>query len=77
MQNVPLIEGKPAAWVSVTVEDKINIGNFQNVTFTATVGRFTQDEDKNISAELKHLSGLVEPFLAEQRQEVLIALSEQ
>jgi hypothetical protein len=74
--SVPEINGKPAAFVSVGVEDKINIGNFQNVTFTATVGRYVEDDPGVIDATLKSLSSdHCEPFLAEQRQAVLDSLS--
>jgi hypothetical protein len=74
--SVPEINGKPAAFAQVTVEDKINIGNFQNVTFTATVGRYVEDEPSVIDSALKNLSNdHCEPFLAEQRQAVLDSLS--
>lgn len=63
------------AWVQVTVEDKINIGNFQNVTFTATVGRYVPDADEAIDEALQDISeNRVEPFLAEQREKTLRSL---
>lgn len=66
------INGKPAARVEVKVEDKINIGNFQNVTFTATVSRYVEDDPGTIDRELRTLSeNHCEPFLAEQREELL------
>ena len=72
----PEINGKPAALVAVTVADKINIGNFQNVDFSFSVSRFVEDDDEVIMAAHKHLADEVcEPGLAEQRQEVLNALN--
>lgn len=74
MKTVPEIEGKPAAWVEVKVEDKINIGNFQNVTFSATVGHYVEDSEEVIATEFKSLSSTCETFLADQRQEVLSSM---
>jgi hypothetical protein len=69
------INGKPAARVKVEVEDKINIGNFQNVTFTAAVERWVEDDPKAIDAELRSLAkDHCEPFLAEQREQTLLNL---
>jgi hypothetical protein len=77
MQTVPEIEGKPAAWVQVTVEDKINIGNFQNVTVTATVGRFVEDADHVIDETLLSLAEeRCEPLLADQRSKVQDSLKD-
>jgi len=71
-----MTETKPAR-VAVKVEDKINIGNFQNVTFTAEVARYVEDDPKVIDATLLDLShNHVEPFLAKQRADTLEALKE-
>ena len=70
--NYPEINGKPAVLVTVHVEDKINIGDYQNVTHGATVSRFVEDDDSVIVETYNHLSEQVlEPELGRQRVETL------
>jgi hypothetical protein len=76
MSQVVEINGKPAALVSVRVEDKINIGNFQNVTVEFGVSRWVEDDDDVIVAMHKHLAEQVcEPGLGEQREAILSSIS--
>lgn len=71
----PEINGKPAALVTVSVEDKINTGNYENVTVRYEASRFVEDDDTVIAATQKHLAEQVcEPGLADQRQQVLESL---
>lgn len=71
----PEINGKPAALVTVSVEDKINIGNFENVTINYGVARWVEDVDDVIIQTHKYLCEEVcEAGLAEQRLDVLESL---
>lgn len=75
MLSVPEINGSPAAWVQISVEDKINTGNFQNVTITATVGCFVENAPEVIDAALVSLAEeRCEPMLADQRDKIIESL---
>ena len=70
------INGKPAAKVFVSVKDVINIGNFQNVTVEYGAERWVEDDDDVIIEAHKNLAeNVIEPALAEQREQILNAMA--
>lgn len=70
------INGKPAAKIRVWAEEKINIGNFSNVTFGAEVSEYVEDDHDVIMEEMRQtLHDRVEAFLADERAALLAELT--
>lgn len=68
----------PKATVSVTLQEQIGLKDYSHIQVRAFVSRQIDDTgDEAIAAGLRNLSvNIVEPFLAELRQEVLDELKE-
>ena len=72
------INGKPAAKIRVWAEEKINIGNYSNVTFGAEVSAYVEDDHDVIMEQMKEtLHDRVEEFLAAERKELLDELTKE
>lgn len=70
------INGKPAAKIKVWAEEKINVGNFSNVTFGAEVSVYVEDDHGVIMEQMREtLHDRVESFLAQERAELLAELT--
>lgn len=68
----------PAAEVRVWAEEKINVGNFSNVTFGAEVKIAVEHDDEVIMEAMRDtLHNKVEKFLAEERAELLAELTKE
>lgn len=64
------------AEVRVWAEEKINVGNFSNVTFGAEVKTVVDNDDEAIMKAMRDtLHNKVEKFLAEERAELLAELT--
>jgi hypothetical protein len=73
--TVPEINGKPAAKIKAYVEEKINVGNFSNVTIGGGAERYAEDTDEAITEGVRNLIvNDLEIVLAEERKQILEAL---
>lgn len=76
--EAPVINGKPAVWISVSAAEKINTGNFSNVDVGPVVyGKWVEDlPQKELKKEYQECLLFVETLVAEERSEVLKSLTQ-
>lgn len=64
-------KGNPKAKVSISLEEKIGLPNYSNVSIWASVTRFADDTEEGRLEGLREAGSSVETILAEEREPVL------